>query len=282
MGLRYPHGLQCQPSLRTSTWTSGFNRAWGCSKDHGYQHGPRANKGHGGLSGMSNLENEPFFISDILSLLRARVIVWLGSVFWGWICTNSGLLYTSQLCSASLVPHGPWLSLTPVTAAASLVLPLSTISILLEFLHLSYLPISVHHSGIENHSVWPSISFLPKQLYMQIFTLMSHSLVWFKVSGFWSTINTGLLVRFFSDNLWLPSQDHLGACRVSGKDRSMGVPGCNTSLPSIASSFWHYFLLLICFHFHFCGGSFTFFVFVCFERELGHKVRWGGLREGKA
>lgn len=50
---------------------------------------------HGGLLRRTNLENEPFSISDILSLLRARAIVGMDSEFWGRTCPSSRLLHTT-------------------------------------------------------------------------------------------------------------------------------------------------------------------------------------------
>jgi hypothetical protein len=147
--------------------------------DHEYQHGPGASKGHGDLWRMSNPENEPFFISDILSLLIARAMDGVaGQCVLG---LNQYKLQASVQLPANstqqLYPH-ELLSHTPVTAVASLVLLLSIIPTLLEHLRLSHLFISYSFivAALETTVCgMVYLFFFPKQLYMQIFNVMNWS-----------------------------------------------------------------------------------------------------------
>lgn len=87
----------------------------------------RTGTDHGGVLWRSNPVNEPFFISNILSLLRARATVGLGSLFRGWVCPSSRLFHTtlpSLLGNDLVLIVQP--SLTSKTAAKPLVLSLST------------------------------------------------------------------------------------------------------------------------------------------------------------
>lgn len=58
--------------------------------------------GRGGLSRGLNSEDWPFFISDILFLLIAKVILWLGRAFVGRAYVNSRVLLTTLLALLSI------------------------------------------------------------------------------------------------------------------------------------------------------------------------------------
>lgn len=80
----------------------------------------------------SNPENEPFFISDILSLLKIKVMMRLGGMLGGWTYTRSLLPHATVptlLCS-NMFPCRLQPSLTPVTPVMSLFLPLSIVHVL--------------------------------------------------------------------------------------------------------------------------------------------------------
>lgn len=85
--------------------------------------------------------NEPFFISDILLLLRTSVMMWLGTVFWP--------------CSARIwhLPHA--------SSSVSLHLPLTT-----PFLHLSHLS-EYSFIVVGDCSVTHAHTHLLKQLYIK-------------------------------------------------------------------------------------------------------------------
>lgn len=72
-------------------------------------------------------ENGPFSISDILLLLRARVILWLGSAFGGRVWENSGLVHTILLTMISLPQHQ--LLSTPAALASESLVPTSSLHI---------------------------------------------------------------------------------------------------------------------------------------------------------
>lgn len=159
-GLRDKQGLQ----QLLSTWISGFNWAWGSSMDHGYQHGLR-----GSFKGIQS-KKWMFFILDILSLLTSRAIMWLGSMFGGWVFTSSRRLHTTLLVLLVVV-YCSLPSLTLVSPVASLDPCLSTVKV--PIYSLSFLPlhcIFVHCNGIGN--------------------CYNESLNWFKVSGGRSTMNS--------------------------------------------------------------------------------------------
>lgn len=120
-GHRYKHGVRQQHRLCTSTWTlvaawiADLNMTSCSSIDRRRQHGlrrkheaytltccPAAARSWSSLM-RPNLENEPFSILDILLLLRARVIVQLGTKLGAEPTLSSRLLHTSLL---ALLGHG--------------------------------------------------------------------------------------------------------------------------------------------------------------------------------
>jgi hypothetical protein len=88
--------------------------------------------------------------------------------------------------------------------------------------------IFIHCSSIGNHSVWHGISFFFPQTTLHA-NIQCNELVWFEVSGFPSTINTGLLLRLVSDILMLPRVGvilgHSGYQGGTGRSRSVGGAG---------------------------------------------------------
>ena len=78
--------------------------------------------GHGGLSRGLHSEDQPFFISDILFLFRAEVILWMSRVFEGRDCVNSRLLLTALLAPLiiDVLPVDHSCAPTPVTTVSCL------------------------------------------------------------------------------------------------------------------------------------------------------------------
>lgn len=99
VGHRHP----CEPRVSTcpEQWTKDTKVASGVSMDHG------------GLLRRSNPENETFFISDILPLLRTRVILRLGSLF-------SQRLSLFNLQATWLTPLSNMFSPLPSTTAVTI------------------------------------------------------------------------------------------------------------------------------------------------------------------
>lgn len=130
----------------------------------------RGSKDNRGLLRRSKPQNEPLFTVDILWLLRAGTVTWLGSVF--RVCTKSRLL------PYPVGPTQPGRGLLPTTAFCLSPVP----SPLHLQLHLSpphtncWVPPSLPplhhmflcHSGIGNRSGSHSM-YLLKQLYIQMF-----------------------------------------------------------------------------------------------------------------
>lgn len=162
---RHSRGPQTSTHPGAAVQTTDTSMSPCSSTDHDYQHGLRGGWGaggstdHGGLSRNLNPENKPFFISDVLSLLRAREILWLGRV-----CSR--LLHTCQpypqqfALSPTLQP-----SPIPATVMASLVLPLSTVYTL--FLLLPTYPLYI--CSLKRHyklqCVTQYLFFAPKPLH---------------------------------------------------------------------------------------------------------------------
>lgn len=82
-------------------------------------------KAHEGLSRRPSPENEPISISDILQLLRARVIMQLSCKFGGRACTSTSCCTPpSALLSINTFTQSPQPCYTPAVAIVSLILPL--------------------------------------------------------------------------------------------------------------------------------------------------------------
>lgn len=60
-------------------------------------------------------------------------------------------------------------------------------------------------------------------------TYCNELLVWFKVPGFWGTINTALSLRFISNNLLLPRSRMIGWLGSTSRGRVQWTTGCCTS-----------------------------------------------------
>lgn len=134
---------------------------------------------HGGLSRRPGPENEPFFISSILSLLRVRGILWLDINFWDRVRQSSRLLHRSPpaLLSKGMLPCLLQPSATPVTSVRSLSASLhSMCSAPPAFPALNRLFVEVALRTEVCHSVYT-------QTALHANTQCSEPLVWFKVSG---------------------------------------------------------------------------------------------------
>lgn len=139
----HQHGFLRYRRLQTCSWTPVVDQTRDIHFDLGLRHdlrhwttdtnmASRSSMNHGGLSRESNPENEPFFISDILSLLKIKVVMRLGGMLGGWIYTRSLLANATVptlLCS-NMFPCRLRPSLTPVTPVMPLFLPLSIVHVL--------------------------------------------------------------------------------------------------------------------------------------------------------
>lgn len=178
-------------------------------------------------------------ISEILLLLKVRVILPLGSEFGARACVSSGLLHTSLLAllhnDMFLCPLQPCRRQT-CCGGISTSAPLHSEPAAL-FSHLSYL--SIAHSSIKviANCCGPPSSHIYAQTAFHANTYCNESLLsfmgsWvhgFMGSGFWNTINIGLLLRLILDVLLLPGvRGDLvdGECfQGAGSKRA---PGCYT------------------------------------------------------
>lgn len=145
----HPHGLQHQYVPRTPTWATVVAHPIRHQPCPLWKYRPQVSIVSGrstdhGVLWRNNLVSEPFLVSNILSLLRARAIVGLGSLFWGWVCSSSMLLHTTlPTLLGNVFFYLLQRSLTPVTAAKSPVLPIST----------SNAPLSVPPSSTPLHHI---------------------------------------------------------------------------------------------------------------------------------
>lgn len=115
-----------------------------------------------------------------------------GQHVWGWVCTNSRLLHTTLLALLSS-DMSPSTSLTPATTTTQGSIP--------PLFHLFSACMSV---VLTLHAaVCHTLYFFCPSSFTYKYSL-HESLVWFKFSGFWSTINIEPLLRLGSYILLLP------------------------------------------------------------------------------
>lgn len=171
MNFWFVHGLE--------QWTTDINVASRGSTDHRDR------------SRRSSAEHEPFFILDILLLLITRVMVWLSSMFRDWAASklqtavHHPVGHTWQQCipqypsTLAYTYHCHHESSSPHTA---------------QWLIFSSIFLTFPSCICSSHLLWKLLCIL-QYIFMQTDLCenihYTRFLVWFKVSGLWSTINSG-------------------------------------------------------------------------------------------